>query len=454
MRRHLSTTTALLLTSVALFAATAAHAQSFPYEARIAVPGAPVRSGPGDEFYITDTLAEGETVEVYRHRHNSWCAIRPTEGSFSWVFGPHVHLLDDSLAEIDKPDVASRIGSRLSRQRNAVQVRLKKGEVVQVLEEADEGGQKWYKIAPPAGEFRWIHVSCLRRADGAPQLPRAESESAVESTPPKDVPETEPPLGRELGAERQPTVERPIVTVAASEEAPANDWRAAPIPPPLATTPPPSSPAPATNATPPPAAAPPTVSAPPPTTTPAVTPAPPSIAVADDLSRQLTDVELRLSRTVSEPPATWQIEPLQKEAEQLLAQAQTVAERDAVKTTLEKVDRFAAIQRRHQQITSASKPTPSAAAPITPIPETAGGQYDAVGVLRPVVSKRPGAPQFALVDQRGQVVTFVSSTPDLNLQPFVGHRIGIAGNRGFIPEFKRAHVTAGRVTPLDQNLVR
>ena len=131
---------------------------------------------------------------------------------------------------------------------------------------------------------------------------------------------------------------------------------------------------------------------------------------------------------------------------------------------MEKVDRFAAIQRRHQQLVSSGQPTQSAGAstqspqpgqpPITPIPDTAGGQYDAVGVLRPVVSKRPAHPQFALVDQRGQVVSFVSPTPDLNLQPFVGHRVGIRGNRGFIPEFHRAHVTAGRVTPLDQNLVR
>ena len=436
MRRHLSIEIALLFIFVALFDATIARADSFPYEARVAVPGAPIRSGPGEEFYATDTLAEGEKVEVYRHRHNGWCAIRPTEGSFSWVFGPHVKLVDDSLAEIDKPDVASRIGSRIGRQRNAVQVRLKKGEVVQVLEETNESGQTWYKIAPPAGEFRWIHSSCIRPASGNP---------GIETALPKEASEAVP----------QPQVERPIVTVAAAEEAPANDWRSAPSAPPLATTPQPSSP-PATmpSAKPIQDAAPSTVSEPP--ATPATTTAPGSsnIAVGDGFSRQLTDVELRLSRMVSGPPATWQIDPLRKEAEQLLAQAQTVAERDAVKVSLEKLDRFAAIERRHQQIAGPQKASSPTTAQITPIPDTAGGQYDAVGVLRPVVSKRAGAPQFALVDQRGQVVSFVSPTPDVNLQPYVGHRIGIVGSRGFIPEFHRAHVTAGRVTPLDQNVVR
>jgi hypothetical protein len=82
------------------------------------------------------------------------------------------------------------------------------------------------------------------------------------------------------------------------------------------------------------------------------------------------------------------------------------------------------------------------------------GPYDAVGVLRPVVSRRPGAPQFALVDDQGQVITFVTATPDVNLQPYVGQRIGVTGRRGYIPEFRRPHVTAGRITPLTERLLR
>jgi hypothetical protein len=77
-----------------------------------------------------------------------------------------------------------------------------------------------------------------------------------------------------------------------------------------------------------------------------------------------------------------------------------------------------------------------------------------VGILRPVVSRRPGAPQFALVNAQGQVITFVTPSPDVNLQPYVGQRIGISGSRGYIPEFKRAHVTAGRVSPLNERMVR
>jgi hypothetical protein len=143
---------------------------------------------------------------------------------------------------------------------------------------------------------------------------------------------------------------------------------------------------------------------------------------------------------VAEPPSTWNTGLLRSEADALLAQAQTPAERGAIQAMLAKIDRFAAIERRYHG--------------------TAGGavgdgrQFDAVGVLRPVASRRPGAPPFALVDERGQVLSFVTPTPGVNLQSFLGQRIGVTGNRGYIPEFQRAHVMAGRVAPAPERIIR
>jgi hypothetical protein len=189
----------------------------------------------------------------------------------------------------------------------------------------------------------------------------------------------------------------------------------------------------------------------------------PSAPPADGLARRLIDIELQLSRIVAEPPATWQTDPLAREVEQLLGQAQSADERKAVQTTLAKIDRFAAISRRYRSAGSGDPRTaaalPAGLSTITPVPDTRHptpdtSMYDAVGILRPVVSKRAGAPQFALVNERGQVVSFVTPSPDVNLQPYVGHRIGITGSRGYIPEFQRAHVTAGRVAPLNDRLLR
>jgi hypothetical protein len=198
------------------------------------------------------------------------------------------------------------------------------------------------------------------------------------------------------------------------------------------------------------------------------------------LIEKLLAVDVRLSQTISGDQRAWQLDSLEREAEGLLSEAQTVAEREAVQHTLRKIDRFAAIQRRTAEVdqlptvaatgadsggaripgTSApvaipanqfGSPTLPSAAPLPPnvvtLPSTQR-RYDAIGTLHPVVSQRPGAPQYALVDDTGQVVSFVSPTPDVDMTPFVGQRVGVAGPRGYLPAFRREHVTAGQVVPL------
>jgi uncharacterized protein YgiM (DUF1202 family) len=393
--------------------------------AHVVTAGAAVRSGPGENYYLTDTLAEGATVEVYQRRPDGWCAIRPPANSFSWVFARHVEAVGDGLGRINKEDVPARVGSNLSGERTETQVLLREGEIVSVIDEETHDGQTWYKIAPPAGEFRWIRESDIQNeldsnADAAKAGPawRSMEQANQQSNAP-------------AGVSADAGVSLASTTLAAS---------AAPV---QAST----------------AGA---------ATLAAASPdnAQPDAALPEEFGRKVADLEMQLSRMVAEPTDTWNVEQIDQNAEQLLSQAQSVAERDAVHGLLTKIDRFAAIQRRYAQANGNAVPaTPAATTPIatpqqsltaasvTPQPD-AGGQFDAVGVLRPVVSRRPGAPQFALVDQRGQVVSFVTPSPDLNLQPYLGHRVGVVGTRGFIPEFNRAHVTAGRVSPLDQNLLR
>ena len=419
-------------------------------------------SGPGENYYPTDTLAQGDVVEVYRENSNGWLGIRPPEDSFSWVFARHVKRLDNGLAEVEKDDVPSRIGSRVSDQRNAVQIRLKKGEVVEIIGEQSIDGETWYKIAPPAGEFRWIQSQHFAQPDQAPRTEPSTDE-------PQPAEQSLPPIVT-VAATTESAAPGATPVVQATESQPAaqqQEWRAAPADamstdvatPPLATDSAESKPPTPASDT---AAA--TTSQPSPANAPSP---PPTAPLGDELARRLIGVELQLSRIVAEPPATWQIDPLAREVEQLLAQAKTADERNAVQSTLAKIDRFAAIGRRYRGAPTSTVAAPAGQLPITPIgqapiapipdaghltPDTSN--YDAVGILRPVVSKRTGAPQFALLNERGQVVSFVTPSPDVNLQPYVGHRIGVTGSRGYIPEFQRAHVTAGRVAPLGERLLR
>jgi uncharacterized protein YgiM (DUF1202 family) len=378
--------------SAAAYAERAA-AEPAPYQARVIAANTPVHSGPGEKFYHTDMLAQGDVVEVYREKPGGWLGIRPPLNSFSWVAERDLVVKDGGLGEVVRDDVASRIGSRVGDRRNAAQVRLKKGEQVEVLGEETVKGEKWYRIAPPAGEFRWIQASLVERSGPVPTSQNeSDASSAAAATP----------------AESSALPPQPIA-----------DNATKPV------TPVPDNPPPATDAQ-----------------TPGASP-------SNDLATELTAIELRLSRMAAAPTNLWNTERLERDTAQLLGRAKTPAERDAVRLTQEKINRFAAIGRRHQQGAAGMEQAINPLAANSPPPG-----YDAVGILRPVVSRRPGAPQFALVDERGQVVTFVSSTPDLNLQPYLGRRIAIVGNRGYIPEFQRATVTASRVTPLNERIVR
>jgi hypothetical protein len=414
-------------------------AETAPYQARVIAAGASVRSGPGENFYPTDTLAQGDVVEVYREKPGGWLAIRPPVGSFSWVAERDLIVKDGALAEVVKDDVASRIGSRLSDRRNAAQVRLKQGEGVEVLGEEMISGGKWYKIAPPAGEFRWVQASVVEKLGPIPAP--SEVTQAAASAP--------------VAASTTAAVSTPAATSTESSGPPPLLPNTKP-PEPNTTTPPAALPQPANAPMPAPAA---------PGQTAAV-PAVSNQAPPQELSQELATIELRLSRMAAAPTNLWNTERLERDTAQLMARAKTQAERDAVRVTQDKVNRFSEIGRRHNQVAaSVAQPVQpggaagaTGAAPAdsrTAAATTAnGGPYDAVGILRPVVSRRPGAPQFALVDERGQVVSFVTPTPDLNLQPYLGHRVGVVGNRGFIPEFQRSNVTAARVTPLNERIVR
>jgi hypothetical protein len=410
-----------------------ASAEAPPYEARIVATGATVHSGPGDKFYPTDTLVQGEVVEVYREKAGGWLGVRPPANSFSWVSAADLEMRDDGLAVINKDDVASRIGSRLSAKRNAAQVRLRKGEVVEVIDDEMIGEEQWYKISPPAGEFRWIQASLVERLGGV-QTVSAETTTTGDAAVPPLMPVTADAVPA-VGADASKAQPAAVVATQASA-----------VPVGIATTGGLAKPQAGLGAN-----------------------------VGDDLSREIAAIELRLSRMVAAPVNLWNTERLERDAAQLLSRAQTPAERDAIQVTLSKIKQFAAIgQRSAQTGTGVAQNgqlpiTPTPGASMSPVqgmtpptgtalasiaPDAAGGPYDAVGVLRPVVSKRPGAPQFALVDDRGQVLSFVTPTPDVNLQPYLGRRVGVVGNKGFIAEFNRSHVTAARITPLSAPLVR
>jgi hypothetical protein len=130
-----------------------------------------LRSGPGSEFYATDRLAAGTQIEVYREEKDGWLAVRPPPDSFSLVERRQLKAGDEpGVAVVITEDVLSCVGSRVETVPAYVsQVRLRKDEAVELLDPWDEaavvesGDRAWCRIAPPAGEFRWVQANALKQ---------------------------------------------------------------------------------------------------------------------------------------------------------------------------------------------------------------------------------------------------------------------------------------------------
>jgi uncharacterized protein YgiM (DUF1202 family) len=134
----------------------------------VSAEGAQLRSGPGEDFYPTGDIPLNASLEVYHRTEDEWLGVRPPEGSFSWVQAADAYLLPGGrIIEVTNPSAVSWIGTSLgSAKQYRWQVKLTSGEQLGVIGEQStrnaEGKEVlWYKIAPPAGEFRWIHTQSV-----------------------------------------------------------------------------------------------------------------------------------------------------------------------------------------------------------------------------------------------------------------------------------------------------
>jgi hypothetical protein len=513
----------------------------FPYIAYVVAPDSYVRSGPGREHYPTGQLPAGYAVEVYRHDGAGWCAIRPPEGSFSLAPLHQLRMVDDHTAQVTADGVVARVGSLLGDQHAAVQVMLTRGETV-ALAERPSPTTPWVRIAPPAGEFRWIAARRLSRVPPTESAGLATNDSGWQSNaftrgaPTAGAGRSGSPFASDdaelMGGDafahlRGKSSSAAPAPVAVAATAPANSlWQPGAAAAPAQAAVAPAGPggdelqiiagspadvrqaqyqqaaggAAATTA---PASvlAAPALASGQATTSGAASGSSPRIrfeglSAHGPLDPRVAEMQIRLSQIVIGAPTSWQFSALREETAAMLAGEQSPECREQLRDLLERIATFETVQARYRTqsaggpgvASTAVAATNSAAAPgsalgtsdgsevlariradlgrengVTPTPGTAAGSaaapatealYDAVGTLKPVVSKRPNAPQFALIDDHGDVVTFVTAAPDVNLRAYVGQRIGVRGSRGFMPEYRRAHVVASRVTTLEGNLVK
>ena len=483
-----------------------------PYKAYIVSDGVYVRSGPGKNYYPTMKLPLGAEVEVYRHDPGGWYAIRPPKGSFAWVAARYVEVDEDGLGTIAGEQVAARVGSTFSDIRDVIQVRMYEGEVVEILGEKQFTGSseagKWYRIAPPSGEFRWVFgrlvdadymTSGIRKSSGTaspllvpPRRPRgAEKDRDEELEEPAHLSDLQLKSGTADGedfaviepavldlseerigdsvedadsgasdadwvaadgsapADESPAVSRPE-RVAAYEEAVSSDGRE---------------------------------SAKPKTTTGYVSPRIPELNEPDEEEEQseqrtvdrpllpfkeaLERLEFELAQMLVEEPTVWSFTDLEIQAQSLLERARTAVERGKVRLLLKKiaqsddvrrryvefVDSEVRLDRRERQLDSVrSRPkwNDGEAAPVAEV--RTSKRFDGHGRLGRIITDDPDAPRYALVNEEGKVNCYVTPAPGVNLEYYVSKWIGVVGAAGYIPKRQARHVMAKHITPLETAL--
>jgi hypothetical protein len=489
-----------------------AVAAEFPFTGYIAAERAEVTSGPGRRFYVTDHLPRGTAVEVYREDDAGWLAIRPPAGSFSWIPAEHVEVLDDGVGKV-RTSAESWIGTRIEHvEEHKQQISLQAGELVEIVGEkvvagTEENGKesKWLKIAPPAGEFRYIHSRDVSREqiepdsepvviEEDPLTPAAQAAAADEAKPVdildaprkfrpssdaialRDIDEMRNKLARVRedleGLTRSPMNDRGVQQAQFKSSAEIQPDRSLspdgfvprkrrsseqlhPVPVPSNQFAGSSSRG-GSRAT---------AIAPRPGAMPRIADARAGEVAGHALSNasrsnpsrtsqpvstsdnQLEAWELELSLMLSQDRSTWNLAGLRQQVETAVASGSDPIERGRARLLLDKIKQFE---------------TTFDAADIGPIGTTAGSmgepaagsvadpRYDAKGWLKPVISKNKPTAPYAVVDEEGKPLCFVTPSPGMNIGRYVNKQVGLYGRRGYIETLKTPHVTAERVIDLER----
>lgn len=445
---------------------------ALPATVRVAAAHTYLRAGPSDDFYPTERLAFGIPVEVWAFDDSGYCAVRPVHGSYSWMrrcdvecttaSTPGAATVQPTVGVIVTDGAIARVGSQLNDLRHVTQVALEAGERVTVLEsitipDGRHAGD-WVRIEPPPGEFRWARADELAlppelagviqsveptagvglAAAGEALAAIRDAGSAVQqvvaeiNAPARDQP-LEPAAGQAPMAEpAQPSLLNPLPL--------ANKLFAGWLPR-------------GTNVF---------------EGQGAVVPTAVSTGATATSADELTDIDLALSLAVAGPTESWNLAPLRERLRLAATRATSESERTRAVAVDARLARFEAIQAR-QKVLAADQPAAASSLqlggmwsslsalgsrPVRPgvLPggQPAGGQptwtppdqVETTGRLATVISRRPDAPRWALVDGQNNVLVFITPQPGVNLAPLVGQQVSVRGAKGYMPEYKRPYLVA------------
>lgn len=378
-----------------------------PYWARVIREDAAVRSGPGEQYYATDRLRVEEFVQVFRH-DGDWAAVRPPHASFSWVRISALRLHDDGVAEVVEDGAPAKIGSRVSADRSVCRVHLDLGELVKLLEHPPEAGDGWLKIAPPAGEFRWIHLDHLEGAAAPLERPLSQTrrkDVLAGKRPPSftrlrhDGEAVAIPSTALAGADTtRPVARLEDVGVGGVDKFTADENRAQPRP-----------------------------------RSPVVSRA--GFDSAPTVDELLDEASLMLSFLLLKEPRTDELSEVQAHLRMAGDHAVSLEQRERTRELQTQLDRLLELQDRAQDLAHdiraiefPRKPPAFAAVPAAATPPPSRSLQ---GYLVPRPAHLAVSEEYVLENGLGEVVTAISPPVDLDVRPFLYRRVRVVGRRGY-----------------------
>ncbi len=386
----------VLTTTLALSTSLSGGEQTFPYKAYVTADDVYVRSGPGKTYYPTDKLRSGQTVDVYRHDPGGWCAIRPPKGSFTWVSTRYLKATGNGLAQVAKPRVAARVGSRFSSIRDVIQVRLHQDEMVELLD--TPGGRTdppWARIAPPSGEFRWIHGEHL---DPEYPIDGVRKRSTSDEPPPRV---TDKPIGS--GSEGDDGSSRSGRRNSPRQPLSAEQYQQR----------------------------------------------------LDDLDLELSLMVAEEATVWEFDELALEAEHLIAQAETALGRGRArmllgkIERFENIKQRYDAVNQVVAQTERRDRRLAALSPNRD-----SPSRVASSDRFDGRGRLTRVRSPKRGAPRYALVDSRGKVTCYVTPSPGMSLRHYEQRTVGVNGTRGYVPKRRAPHIMAKHIEVIGQGRLR
>ncbi len=188
-----------------------------------------------------------------------------------------------------------------------------------------------------------------------------------------------------------------------------------------------------------------------------------SQAISPSEDGAVAELQVALNEMVVQPPSLWDLGTLAQRAQWIIEHGGNAIERGQARLLLDRIEEFQAIAVRSGggQIGQYSVPgrnpmsfsSVSQGAPVVQASAVAGAgsisqRFEATGWLVKLYTTNPDQPTHAITNDTGDVISYVTGLPGMNLDHHLNQAVGINGLRGYLPQLKAPHIQAQSIVRL------